>query len=402
MKIERGLIKPKKELLGRIAKHLDVNLEELFTGQSNLYNNSVTGEGYVTAKPENIVSIPRKRAVDPTKRSIVDLFCGVGGFSFGFENTGAFEVVAGIDLLQDRLQTFSQNHSAANSYGQDIRTISPTVLDEENPRPHVIVGGPPCQGFSSIRPFRNTGKSDNRNTLFEEFCRLVKELEPEWLVFENVVGLLTHERGAVLKAILEAFENVGYRISHKVLNAAYYGLPQRRERLIIVGNRKGKAYKWPEPTHRCNHRSMAGGTSLVHKPLGELFATQLLDEATTIEQAIFDLPPLNSGENSSSYRNDIELSPYQEFIRNNCNELTLHEATAHSRQMLEIIRHSGPNIYALPPGMVKSGFSSAYSRLAGDEPSVTLTVNFVHPASNRCIHPTQDRALTPREGARLQ
>src|SRR5206468_2200293 len=89
-------------------------------------------------------------------------------------------------------------------------------------------------------------------------------------------------------------------------------------------------------------------------------------------------------------------------MRSGSAALTLHDSTRHSDKMMEIIRHSGANIHALPAGLVSSGFSSCYSRLDAREPSTTITVNFVHPASNRCIHPTQDRALTPREGARLQ
>jgi DNA (cytosine-5)-methyltransferase 1 len=122
-----------------------------------------------------------------------------------------FQVVAGVDLLSDRLQTFSSNHGAANAYGQDIHTLSTDILENENPRPFVIVGGPPCQGFSSIRPFRNIERHDPRNSLVEEFCRVIHDLQPEWIVFENVVGLLTHDKGKTFQATMEAFEQIGYR-----------------------------------------------------------------------------------------------------------------------------------------------------------------------------------------------
>lgn len=401
MKLERGLIMPPKKLIHQISDCLKMDVDQLIIGQNELCKNPLTGEGYVTARPESYITIPRKKQPNTTRKSVLDLFCGVGGFSFGFEMHEAFQVVAGVDLLNDRLQTFSYNHAAANAYGQDIRTISTHILDNENPRPFVIVGGSPCQGFSSIRPFRNVERNDPRNNLAEEFCRIVHELQPEWIVFENVVGLLTHNKGQTLQAIVGAFEEVGYRTSYKVLNAAYYGLPQCRERLIIIGNRRGKAFKWIQPTHWCEHRSMAGQQEFVLKPLGGLFA-QELQSAVTINEAIHDLPPVKAGERATVYRNDIEPTQYEIFIRNGAQRLTMHEATAHSPRMLEIIRQAGTNIYALPPGTVTSGFSSCYSRLNGDEPSVTLTVNFVSPASNRCIHPQQHRALTPREGARLQ
>jgi DNA (cytosine-5)-methyltransferase 1 len=126
-----------------------------------------------------------------------------------------------------------------------------------------------------------------------------------------------------------------------------------------------------------------------------------LPVAVTLMEAINDLPPIPSGGEACAYGMAAQTG-YQRLMRAGCEELTLHKATKHSPKMLEIIRHAGTNISALPEGMVKSGFSSCYSRLDADRPSTTLTVNFVHPASNRCIHPHQDRALTPREGARIQ
>lgn len=125
--------------------------------------------------------------------------------------------------------------------------------------------------------------------------------------------------------------------------------------------------------------------------------------AITVRQAIDDLPPIKSGEVTTHYSSRPK-NAYQRDRRKDVpdDQLTLHNATKHSKKMLEIIRYSGDSIKCIPEGMVTSGFSSSYSRLRGDEPAVTLTVNFVHPASNKCIHPDLDRALTPREGARIQ
>jgi DNA (cytosine-5)-methyltransferase 1 len=220
-------------------------------------------------------------------------------------------------------------------------------------------------------------------------------------VFENVVGLLTHEGGSRLRAVLNGLEGVGYRVSWRILNAANYGVPQNRERIVIVGSRDGVQFLWPRPTHRHDYKGMAGNRPEVVR------TSALLDHglpaAVSLGDAIGDLPPVESGCAAEEY--DPKIPPrtaYQRRMREQSHSLTLHQATHHSAKMLNIIRHAGANIYALPPGMVTSGFSSCYSRLAADEPSTTLTVNFVHPASNRCIHPTQHRALTPREGARIQ
>ncbi len=396
-RLEKGLAPIDYELRRKICDIFELSsVEEL----DNRLRPQEFGEGYVTSRPAGQIARQRSLPVDRYKLPVIDLFCGIGGFSSGFEQADSFQVVAGVDLLGDRLDTFHANHKSAASFGGDIRALTLDALMEVCPRPYVIVGGPPCQGFSSIRPYRNVDSLDPRNNLAEEFCRVVGGLQPEWIVFENVVGLLTHEKGQTLSAIFEAFESLGYRVEARVLNAANFGVPQRRERLIVVGNRRGKAFRWPDATHSLStHRSMAGNhPKLTYSKV----VSSDRPPAITVAEAIFDLPSLKSGEACEIYRKDVDVSTFAEFIRNGAQTLSLHEATLHSEKMLKIIRHAGDNIFALPPGMVTSGFSSCYSRLAAHEPSVTLTVNFVHPASNRCIHPTQDRALTPREGARIQ
>jgi len=394
MRFERGFLEIPESILYKLKI---INLE------SNSKIKKITrstGEGYITSKPKSNSFTNRNASIDPNKLHIIDLFCGVGGLSHGFAKTGKFQVTAGVDLLGDRLSTFVSNHPFATAHGQDIRNVSIADLKESGPKPFVIVGGPPCQGFSSLRPFRNVEKDDPRNNLAEEFVRIVSGLQPEWVVFENVVGLITHSRGKILKNIQAAFEEIGYRVSAKVINGASFGLPQKRERLIIIGNRSGKPIMWPSPTHHFNYKSMSGRSDLIIEPQRTL--SKELDQAVTFNDSTIDLPEVRSGESIDFYRQNIVAHQYAKSMRNGSNALTMHEATKHSEKMMEIIRHAGANISALPAGMVTSGFSSCYSRLSADEPSTTITVNFVHPASNRCIHPTQDRALTPREGARLQ
>lgn len=394
-KYERGFEALPDEIIGTINGIGEVGERTTFP------QNVVCGEGYITSKAEKNLIIERSQELDPNKHCIMDLFCGVGGFSHGFEKTDQFQVSCGVDLLGDRLSTFCTNHSGATAYGCDIRNLSIKQVENDNPRPFVIVGGPPCQGFSSLRPFRNVEWSDPRNNLGEEFIRVVAALKPEWIVFENVVGLLTHAKGTTFRSITEAFEEIGYRTSARVLNGAHFGLPQKRERLILIGSLKKKPIDWPKPTHRFTQKSMAGKSNLIIQPEEGLFGTHLLD-AVTFSDATADLPSISAGEKATQYLPSRTLTDYQKAMRAGANELTLHDSTKHSDKMLEIIKHAGANINALPAGMVTSGFSSCYSRLAADEPSTTITVNFVHPASNRCIHPEQDRALTPREGARLQ
>lgn len=397
---ERGLLLPDALFFKAIARILDTNPTDLCLAQEELAQKVTPGEGYVTAQSEKSYKVSRSQLFDPQKIAVLDLFCGIGGFSHGFERTGAFEVAFGVDLLSDRITTFTANHPAATAWCEDINDLSLASLSNYGPAPRIIIGGPPCQGFSSIRPFRNLTEGDKRNNLFEHFILAVECFRPEWFVMENVVGLLTHKAGATLQHIVDLFTQIGYSVDWRILNAALYGLPQRRERLLLVGNRQKKCFVWPAPTHFFDGRSMAGryGQKM---PQDSLFDMPLLP-AVTVMEAINDLPPVSSGQSANYYRNDVIATAYQRLMRGTEDVLRLHDATEHSSRMLEIIRHAGSNKSALPKGLVSSGFSSSYSRLDPNKPAVTLTVNFVHPASNKCIHPYQDRALTPREGARLQ
>ncbi|MDP9766632.1 DNA cytosine methyltransferase [Deinococcus enclensis] len=339
------------------------------------------------------------------KLGIIDLFSGTGGFSLGFEMTGRFRVLGGVELLTSSAATFAANHPNAKIINDDILKISPEIFSGQTgikeQDVNLVIGGPPCQGFSSIRPFRSLEEDDPRNNLYESFAVYVRHFQPEYFVMENVVGLVTHNNGNTIKQIVASFEEMGYVTDWRVLNAVHYGVPQRRERVVMIGSRISEVIMFPEPTHYFEARSMMARSHeklILTSPLSE---HQLLP-AVTVDDAINDLPPLESGESANEYVCSEPRNKFQLLMRENSSTISMHESTRHSAKMLEIIRHSGANIYALPDGMVTSGFSTSYSRLEADEPSVTLTVNFVHPASNKCIHPHQDRALTPREGARLQ
>jgi len=345
-----------------------------------------------------------------TVNSIFDLFCGTGGFSAGFEaaRPDFYQISLGVDVLKDGLATFSANHPKANVIHKDIRAVS--CVDVESltgvkpGKLGVLIGGPPCQGFSSIRPFRSSGVDDPRNSLFEQFANFLNYFRPPVFVLENVVGLATHRNGETIEQIQECFASSGYNCDWRILNSAHFGVPQKRERLILIGAEQGIPIIFPDHTHRCE-RATIGCRDRIRMHLPEelpLFASgKILPDALSVMDAIGDLPEIESGERASGYELPPENS-YQRARRSKNGQLTLHESTRHTPKMLEIIKHSGPNISYIPKHLISSGFSSCYSRLAKDEPSVTITVNFVHPASNRCIHPISNRALTPREGARLQ
>ena len=344
---------------------------------------------------------------------IMYLFCGTGGFSKGFDDTGAFSVDYGIDILPVAVDTFQMNHPHAVALPADIRKIRHGSVSDLTGILHggvdVIVGGPPCQGFSSIRPFRSSHDDDPRNSLFEEFASYINYFRPSVFVMENVVGLATHKKGFAIEQIQECFDSLGYESDWRILNAAHFGVPQKRERLVMIGAQGGIGVRFPSPSHSGEFGTIGirdCSRRLLPPPCEDhltLFADEQpkLPEAVTAMEAIGDLPSVAAGE----WVHDYDLPPqsdYQAARRRNSKYLEWHVATGHTERMLEIIRHAGSNISSIPEHLISSGFSSSYSRLDPDEPSVTLTVNFVHPASNKCIHPFQDRALTLREGARLQ
>lgn len=341
---------------------------------------------------------------------VFDLFCGTGGFSKGFESSNKgvdFDVVFGIDLLKPSVETFKLNHNKAMGLCQDIRKVRKSNISEmlkiKKNDVSIIVGGPPCQGFSSIRPFRSSSDDDPRNTLFEEYASFVNFFRPKCFVLENVVGIVTHKKGNSLEIMQQCFHDIGYDSDWKLLNAAHFGIPQKRERFIMIGVKRGGKIAFPKPTHRYNGATIGykDRSKILLPTEYNLFDRKELPKAITVMEAIDDLPPIESGESAKKYTLQPKTK-YQKERRNGNDNLKLHIATKHTEKMLEIIKYAGKNVSYIPKKLITSGFSSCYSRLDANEPAVTITVNFVHPASNRCIHPIQNRALTPREGARLQ
>lgn len=336
--------------------------------------------------------------------TVFDLFCGTGAFSKGIENSDSerFKVLFGIDVLKNSVATFKANHKCAHAIHGDIRKIKRSDISAltgiKRGKLGLVIGGPPCQGFSSIRPFRSVNDDDPRNNLFEEFASFVNFFRPRFFILENVVGLATHKGGNTINQIEECFYGLDYDVEWKILNTAQYGVPQKRERLIMLGAERGDKISFPLPTHKFS------GFTIGHRNKEKLVQDMVSDKLSpvlSVMDAINDLPSIKSGEFSDTYTKKPN-NDYQRKRRKNLKKLELHESTKHSSKMLEIIKHSGKNINCIPKHLITSGFSSCYSRLDADEPAVTITVNFVHPASNRCIHPYLNRALTPREGARLQ
>jgi DNA (cytosine-5)-methyltransferase 1 len=257
----------------------------------------------------------------------------------------------------------------------------------------VLIGGPPCQGFSTVG---NRMIDDPRNNLVREFARAVGIIRPSAFVMENVVGLVSMKNGLgepIVSELLKVFEGLGYKTYYKILVAADYGVPQLRKRLFFVGFRKdlNASFLWPRKTHHPR-------TSLNVLAFGE-------HRYLTVRDAISDLPRLRAGEEKSEY----ELPPqsdYQRWARAESRELSNHRAPKHSDVVLKRIRSIPPggNHSNLPDELkLESGFPNIYGRLSWDEPADTITANFgCASAPGRFIHPEDDRVLSVREGARLQ
>lgn len=336
--------------------------------------------------------------------NVIDLFCGTGAITYGMSQFDSrFRVEAGIDIDRAACSTANANHPHARIICSSILEVSPKELERTTKLSTIdmIVGGPPCQGFSSLRPNRQSNVDDPRNQLFRQFISYVKYFEPKTLLMENVVGILSGSNGSLVQEILEGFRKIGYAVDWRVLNAANYGVPQKRERFVLAGvrlnGRRSVSINFPKPTHYFAGRVI--GTKLKSN-----YIVNKLDgsPAVTVNDAISDLPHLNSGEERAYYRSPPK-NGYQKARRRGCGSaVSLHIAANHSQKMIDVMKVAAGSKLELPEGIVISGFSSCYSRMEPNAPATTITVKFTSPASSKCIHPTQNRAITPREAARLQ
>lgn len=323
---------------------------------------------------------------------VIDLFAGVGGLSYGFAHDDEFEIIAANEILEPMAKAYSSNHPSVMMYNKDIKDFSLDDLTRDlgvkKGDIDIIVGGPPCQAYSTV------GKrliDDPRGKLFQEYYRILKELRPKLFVFENVKGLLSMQGGDLIKTIIALFESIGYHMQMRLLNAADYGAPQIRERVILVGTLDSKPFIYPKPTHYDPELGKPKDSSL--KPY------------VTLGEAISDLPSIKTGESATAYSCEPQ-NEYQRLMRANAPaEIHEHEVPKNNAKLVAIME-------ALPDGgspkdiaeelRPNSGFANCYCRLWWDKPSTTITRNLGCPSSSRCIHPRDPRPLSTREGARLQ
>ena len=325
---------------------------------------------------------------------VIDLFCGCGGMSWGAKQAG-FEIIAGLDNDKNAIQTYRQNFGAQAGQCLDITSASPQTLMQEFGLKvgslELLVGGPPCQGFSKNVPRSQRQLNDPRNMLVKYFLEFAEVFQPKTIIMENVAEMKNGFGGAYTSEILERLELLGYNVKVEVLQSASFGVPQRRKRAFVLANRLGFPISFPDATHAAQASD-------------SLFSSQ--EAYVNVEEAIGDLPTLQHGEgnNVMSYSKPIS-SKFQQLMRQNAT--ILHDHFARQLQETQVKRLesivAGQGARDLPLELrPKSHYSGAYGRLSWDDLAPTITRWVFHPGSGRFSHPVDTRTITIREAARLQ
>lgn len=303
------------------------------------------------------------------KNTVLDLFSGCGGLSFGFENAG-FDVKFGIDNWADALKTFDFNHKKSKSILADLGEIDVQEIIKSNKIKEIdiIIGGPPCQGFS-IAGKREL--DDERNLLYKSFVEFVKELEPSSFLLENVPNIMSMGKGIVKENIIKDFEKLGYNVHTKIILASNFGVPQNRKRAFFIGFKKVTNFKFPE---------------------------NLAQNFISTKEAISDLPDIEI-KDGSDYPNPIH-SEYQKMMRNGNKFLYNHQLTNHTPKTVGIISlvPDGGNYKSLPEHLKDTRkVNIAWTRLNSQKPSFTIDTGHRHH-----FHYKFNRVPTVRESARIQ
>jgi len=347
--------------------------------------------------------------------TVLDMFSGCGGLSIGLAQAG-LEIVAGVDNDLDSISSFTSAHPKAEAFCQDVGGFLYEVEQGDRGLKDIdlLVGGPPCQGFSAVNPYRSI---DNpKNSCVDLFLEAVRVFSPTMVLMENVTGLVSLGRGHALESIVQCLESAGYVTTVKVLQAAHYGVPQSRWRLFIFGSKFGK-FNFPEPTHRAVVRpNVAGGTHLTFDVPEQptLFASYL--NPNSIRDAISDLPDIPNGAMCEplSYTSS-PLSDLQEKLRQDAAILTNHFAKKQgdmSMARIKALPDPGMNWQDLPSSLMPKNIlrlqrkwgrnvPTRWARLRWDGLFSTILTK-PEPYWGSFIHPSQDRVISVRETARAQ
>jgi len=312
--------------------------------------------------------------------TVIDLFCGIGGFSYGFEKAG-FDIILGIDNWDIAIETFGNNHKNVKTVSDNLADIDNSFFKAYKNKVDVIIAGPPCQGFSM------SGRrdiNDKRNTLFEEVIRVVSVIKPKVVVMENVPGLLSMKTPGgypVKELIIKRFNKIEYNTRYQILNSADFGVPQLRKRVIFISTRK-EEIGFPSITHFKTPYTTSGG--------------QKIKKYVTVSNALANIPNVNR------QRYLTPKSAFQKLMSNGTKSIYNHEAMNHSGHIIKRMSFVPPggNWSDVPAKYYNVGgnHSNNYRRLHPERPAITLK----HATKSMIIHPEYNRCLTVREVARLQ
>ena len=323
-------------------------------------------------------------------KNVVDLFAGAGGLSCGFIRAG-YDVLAAVEFDRQIADTYRLNHPNTVVFVNDIKDVAEKKLLTKY-KPDVIVGGPPCQGFSMAGArIRKDFISDERNYLFRYYYEVLKQVKPRFFVFENVKGITTMEHGAILNEILALFQNKQMLDGHRyytyphLFKASEFGIPQKRERFIILGVLDQKI-KWNSIYEKTKEKILSKYPSFF--------------ERVTVWDAISDLVSVPDSDKVKV----LSETEYQRFLVSKDGICYNNNKPKHTSIALARIKKisEGENWTKLKNEHIKSVHSGAYGRLTKDGLAPTITTRFDTPSGGGFIHPTENRTLTPREGARIQ
>jgi DNA (cytosine-5)-methyltransferase 1 len=337
--------------------------------------------------------------------SVIDLFSGCGGLSYGAHAAASklginMSTKAAVDLWPAACETYAAN-LGVDPIVKPITKELLVELSEQYPSLDLLLGGPPCQGFSSIG---RRALDDPRNQLVRVFVEAVDILRPKAFLMENVNGFVTLQGGSIFKEVVESFRSFGYGVHPAMVLASAYGVPQHRRRCFIVGIRNDGNFNFP----------LGAATYVVPKNKNlvlDIHPDHLdYEKVYTFNEATSDLPGVAAGRSARKYKTPPQ-NAYQKLMRRGSRALTEHRGSEHHSNLMDLLPYIPEGKSALDSDVYKkipkslrptSGFGNSYARIVGDEPSPTITRNFSTPSSANCIHPTANRALTVREAARCQ
>ncbi len=345
-------------------------------------------------------------------KTVIDLFSGPGGLSLGFQQAG-FRITTAIDNEVHCCHTHEHNFPKTLVINKDIGELDPKTCEPQDP--DVIIGGPPCQGFSSIgrtkiasliregtwklTDSRSRFIDDPRNVLYKHFIRFVDALKPSFFLMENVPGMMSYANGEIVRQIIQDFTKIGYKTDAEVLTASNYGVPQVRKRIFFLGNRLDLPNKFPEITHSDSKQMRLDGT--------------FPKAVVTVGEAIMDLPKIPAGGGAEEMDYTIPLKDvkieYVILMRKNSTKVYNNKARTINERDAIVFPYFEEGMWFkdLPPHIMnmlpyrKDIFHDKLKRLDRSKPSWTVVAH-LYKDGYMYIHPTQTRTITVREAARLQ